>query len=160
MSPVSVRWGWTGWNRRIRRTRMHWTAPPHRTVLTITVTWCILKTVISRKIMTSGLMPRPIPSGPWKAMSIIEPAPADGDLDAGHRYRHRVGHGESAGQSMAVIVVATTTTSDGFTDVDGDGVIDPAGYYSFTNLVPDDYTVVVTDTNNATIGLNPSGESG
>ena len=53
-------------------------------------------------------------------------------------------------------VVATVMTSDGFTDVDGDGVIDPAGYYSFEGVLPGDYTVEVSDTNNSTIGLNPT----
>ena len=85
-----------------------------------------------------------------------EPAPADGVLtpvtDQGIE-SVTVNLVDSNGD-----VVATTTTSDGFIDVDGDGVIDPAGFYSFTNLVPGDYTVVVTDINNATIGLNPSGD--
>ena len=57
-------------------------------------------------------------------------------------------------------VVATATVSDGFTDVDGDGVIDPAGFYSFGGVLPGDYTVVVSDTNNATIGLNPTENAG
>ena len=82
-----------------------------------------------------------------------EPAPANGDRDGSDTSIASVTVNlvDSNGD-----VIATTTTSDGFTDVDGDGVIDPAGYYSFTNLVPGDYTVVVTDTNNATIGLNPT----
>ncbi len=53
-------------------------------------------------------------------------------------------------------VIATATTSDGTQDVDGDGIIDPAGFYSFEGVFPGDYTVVVTDTNNSTIGLNPT----
>ena len=58
-----------------------------------------------------------------------EPAPADGD------------HGtvsDSGIESVTVNlvddsgkVIATATTSDGTEDVDGDGTIDPAGYYSF-----------------------------
>ncbi len=32
-------------------------------------------------------------------------------------------------------------TSDGTQDVDGDGVIDPVGYYNFTNLPPGNYVV-------------------
>ena len=86
----------------------------------------------------------------------FEPAPADGVLTAGTDVGIEsvtVNLVDSNGD-----LVATTITSDGFTDVDGDGVIDPAGFYSFTNLVPGDYTVVVTDINNATIGLNPSGD--
>jgi hypothetical protein len=45
-------------------------------------------------------------------------------------------------------VIATTTTSDGTTDVDGDGFIDPAGSYIFPGLPAGDYTVWVNDTDN------------
>ena len=91
--------------------------------------------------------------GAIEGYTYYEPAPANNDRD-----------GSDTGIESVTVnlvdsngdVVATTTTSDGFTDVNGDGAIDPAGYYSFTNLVPGDYTVVVTDINNATIGLNPT----
>ncbi|MFM1770300.1 MAG: hypothetical protein RJA22_2829, partial [Verrucomicrobiota bacterium] len=36
---------------------------------------------------------------------------------------------------------ATMTTSDGSMDVDGDGIVDPRGYYRFTGLAPGSYTV-------------------
>ena len=64
----------------------------------------------------------------------FEPAPADGALTAG----------TDAGIESVTVnlldsngnLVATVTTSDGFTDVDGDGIIDPAGFYRFANLEP------------------------
>ena len=91
--------------------------------------------------------------GAIEGYTYYEPAPANNDRD-----------GSDTGIESVTVnlvdsngdLVATTTTSDGFTDVNGDGVIDPAGFYSFTNLLPGDYTVVVTDINNATIGLNPT----
>jgi hypothetical protein len=43
--------------------------------------------------------------------------------------------------SGGVTVLATQTTSNGSQDVDGDGVIDPVGYYSFTGLPPGTYQV-------------------
>ena len=95
------------------------------------------------------------PTGTVDGYVYYEPAPANGDMDGS----------DSGIESVTVNlvddngdVIATATTSDGTQDVDGDGVIDPAGYYSFQGVYPGDYTVVVTDTNNSTIGLNPSGE--
>lgn len=49
-------------------------------------------------------------------------------------------------------VVASQTTGNGSTDVDGDGVVDPAGYYRFRNVPAGDYSVVVT---NPPAGFNP-----
>lgn len=42
------------------------------------------------------------------------------------------------------VLVATQTTGNGTTDVDGDGVIDPLGYYRFRTLGPDTYSVTVS----------------
>ena len=58
-------------------------------------------------------------------------------------------------------IIATTFTGDGTQDANGDGFINSAdiGYYSFTGIVPGiGYEIVVSDTNNALIGLNPSGD--
>ncbi len=41
-------------------------------------------------------------------------------------------------------LIGTQITSDGTIDVDGDGVIDPIGYYRFRGLGADNYTVTVT----------------
>lgn len=56
-------------------------------------------------------------------------------------------------------IIATMFTSDGTQDVDGDGTVDPVGFYRFRNLQvtdgtgTDDYIVVVTDVNNVLAGL-------
>jgi hypothetical protein len=50
-------------------------------------------------------------------------------------------------------VIATQTTGTGSNDVDGDGVIDPSGYYRFRGLDPGAYTVTVT---NPPAGFDPS----
>ena len=50
-------------------------------------------------------------------------------------------------------IVGTRVTGNGSTDVDGDGVIDPAGYYQFHGLAAGTYTVTVA---NPPIGFNPS----
>ena len=42
--------------------------------------------------------------------------------------------------------VLTTSTSDGTTDVDGDGTVDPAGSYAFSNLPDGLFEVVVDET--------------
>ncbi|MEO7100962.1 MAG: SdrD B-like domain-containing protein [Luteolibacter sp.] len=49
-------------------------------------------------------------------------------------------------------IVGTQTTGTGLTDVDGDGVIDPLGYYRFQGLAAGTYTVTVTPP----AGFNPS----
>jgi len=57
-------------------------------------------------------------------------------------------------------IVATTVVGDGTTDANGDGIVDDAdvGYYNFTGLLAGDYTVEVSDTANALINFNPSGD--
>lgn len=56
-------------------------------------------------------------------------------------------------------IIATTHTSDGTEDVDGDGGIDPVGFYRFRSLPitdgvgTDDYLVWVNDTNHVLKGL-------
>ena len=58
-------------------------------------------------------------------------------------------------------IIATTFTGDGTQDVNGDGLInsDDIGYYRFAGIVPGSgYQVVVSDTSNALIGQNPSGD--
>lgn len=42
------------------------------------------------------------------------------------------------------VLVASQTTGNGTTDVDGDGVTDPVGYYRFRTLGPDTYSVTVS----------------
>jgi uncharacterized repeat protein (TIGR01451 family) len=94
------------------------------------------------------------PTGKVDGYVYYEPAPANGDMDGSDTGIESVTVNlvDSGGN-----VIATVETSDGFTDVDGDGTIDPAGYYTFDGVLPGiEYTVVVTDTNNATIGLNPT----
>lgn len=41
-------------------------------------------------------------------------------------------------------IIATQVTGNGTVDVDGDGVIDPVGYYRFLGLAAGDYTVTVS----------------
>lgn len=41
------------------------------------------------------------------------------------------------------VVIAAQTTSNGSQDVDGDGLIDPVGYYRFTNVAAATYNVVI-----------------
>jgi hypothetical protein len=48
--------------------------------------------------------------------------------------------------SGGVTVLDTQTTSNGSQDVDGDGVIDPVGYYRFTGLSAATYNVVIPTT--------------
>lgn len=57
-------------------------------------------------------------------------------------------------------IIATTTVGDGTSDANGDGMIDDldVGYYHFTGLLAGDYTVEVSDINNALINFNPSGD--
>ena len=50
------------------------------------------------------------------------------------------------------VIVGTQVTSDGTVDVDGDGIIDPLGYYRFRGLAAGTYTVTVTPPS----GYNPS----
>ncbi len=57
-------------------------------------------------------------------------------------------------------VIGTKTTSDGTTDVDGNGSIDPVGTYWFTGVEAGGYRVVVTDTNSVLGGLTPTQTSG
>jgi uncharacterized repeat protein (TIGR01451 family) len=51
-------------------------------------------------------------------------------------------------------VVATMTTSDGTMDVDGDGVVDPVGYYRFGGLAAGTYSVEVVSPAGYTIGYD------
>ncbi|MEP2774555.1 MAG: SdrD B-like domain-containing protein [Luteolibacter sp.] len=50
-------------------------------------------------------------------------------------------------------LIATQATGDGTTDVDGDGVIDPAGYYRFRGLNAGTYSVTVST---PPVGFSPS----
>jgi hypothetical protein len=56
-------------------------------------------------------------------------------------------------RNEANTLIATQTTGDGTRDVDGDGVIDPVGYYRFRGLGTGSYAVTVT---NPPAGHNPS----
>ena len=51
------------------------------------------------------------------------------------------------------VLVSTQTTGTGSNDVDGDGIIDPLGYYRFRGLAAGTYTVTVT---NPPTGFDPS----
>jgi hypothetical protein len=56
-------------------------------------------------------------------------------------------------QAFNGVTTVTQITGTGSNDVDGDGVIDPAGYYRFRGLAAGTYTITVTT---PPVGYNPS----
>ncbi len=77
-------------------------------------------------------------------------ADGDGVIDAGE---NGIGGRVVELRNSLNVLVSTQTTGTGTNDVDGDGIINPPGYYRFRGLAADNYTVTVT---NPPTGFDPS----